>query len=444
MVLGNRNYRRAVAEASDRAVVSIGVERNAGLVHRAEFEIFAQGSAHDEESYQYIERAIKFILWSRGGWKIFIDAPAFISDRIQAAYQPDGARAFDAELMRKVYKRPFIVQPTPAADIPAAKESGSALGGHLEGCRIGFDLGASDYKLAAVVDGEAIFSTEIPWDPTTQADPEYHRGRIREGLKLAASKMPRLDKIGGSSAGVWVDNQPMVASLFRTVIKNNLDKFHDIVQPMFIEFGKEMGVPLEIINDGDVTALAGALSLGTNGMLGMAMGSSEAVGFLSQEGVIMGWLNELAFAPLDYNPDAVADEWSGDQGVGALYFSQQAVNKLAPAAGYTFPETMGLPTRLKAVQAAADMGDEATAQIFESIGVYLGYTIAHYADFYEYEHLLILGRVTSGRGGEIILEKANQILRDEFPELVERIALHVPDEESRRVGQAVAAASLPR
>ncbi len=444
MVLGNRNYRRAVAEANDRATVTIGIERNAGLVHRAEFEIFAQGSPHDAESILYIERAIKFILWSRGGWKIFIDAPAFITDHIQAAYQSDGARAFDAELMSKVYKRPFTVIPTPANAIPAAKESGSALGGHLDGYRIGFDLGASDYKLAAVVDGEAIFSTEIPWDPTTQADPEYHRGRIREGLKLAASKMPRLDKIGGSSAGVWVDNQPMVASLFRTVIKNNPDKFRDIVQPMFIEFGEEMGVPLEIINDGDVTALAGALSLGTNGMLGMAMGSSEAVGFLSQEGVIMGWLNELAFAPLDYNPDAPADEWSGDQGVGALYFSQQAVNKLAPAAGYQFPETMGLPTRLKAVQAAADMGDEATAQIFESIGIYLGYTIAHYADFYEYEHLLILGRVTSGRGGEIILEKANQILRDEFPELADRIALHVPDEESRRVGQAVAAASLPR
>lgn len=444
MVLGNRNYRRAVAEASDRATVTIGVERNAGLVHRAVFEIFAEGSPHDDESYQYVERAIKFVLWSRGGWKIYIDAPAFISDRIQAAYQPDGARAFDAELMSKVYKRPFTITPTPVNAIPAAKESGSALGGHLDGCRIGFDLGASDYKLAAVVDGEAIFSTEIPWDPTVQADPEYHRGRIREGLKLAASKMPRLDKIGGSSAGVWVDNQPMIASLFRNVIKNHPDKFRDIVQPMFIEFGKEMGVPLEIINDGDVTALAGALSLGTNGMLGMAMGSSEAVGFLSEEGVIMGWLNELAFAPLDYNPDAPADEWSGDSGVGALYFSQQAVNKLAPAAGYSFPETMGLPTRLKAVQAAADMGDEATAQIFESIGIYLGYTIAHYADFYEYEHLLILGRVTSGRGGEIILEKANQILNDEFPELAERIALHVPDEESRRVGQAVAAASLPR
>ncbi len=444
MILGNRNFRRAVAEAEETSTVLIGIERNAGLVHRAELEIFAPGSSHDEESYTYVERAIKFILWSRGGWKIFIAGPPEITERIRAAYQPGGARAFDADLMQRAYGRPFTVQICSPDDIPAAKESGSALGGHLDGCRIGFDLGASDYKLAAVIDGEPVFSTEIPWDPTTQDDPEYHRRRIWEGLQLAAAKMPRVDAIGGSSAGIWVDNQPMVASLFRAIIKNQPDKFENIIKPTFIEFGKKFGVPLEVINDGDVTALAGALSLETHGMLGIAMGSSEAVGFLSKEGVIMGWLNELAFAPVDYNPDAPPDEWSGDRGVGALYFSQQAVNKLAPAAGWQFPAGMGLPTRLKAVQAAANMDDAATLQIFESIGIYLGYTIAHYADFYDFDHLLILGRVTSGRGGEMILAKANAVLQAEFPELAARIELHVPDEQSRRVGQAVAAASLPR
>ncbi|MCP4425342.1 MAG: ROK family protein [Chloroflexi bacterium] len=443
MVLGNRNFRRAVAQADKTTTVIIGIERNAGLVHRAELEIFAPGSPHDEDSYAYVERAIKFILWSRGGWKIFIAGPSEITERIQVAYQPDGARAFDANLMRQAYGKSFEVEICQPDDVPQSKESGSALGGHLDGCRIGFDLGASDYKLAAVIDGKPVFSTEIPWDPTTQDDPEYHRQRIWKGLELAASKMPRLDAIGGSSAGIWVDNQPMVASLFRAIIKNHPDKFENIVKPTFIEFGKKFDVPLEVINDGDVTALAGALSLETHGMLGIAMGSSEAVGFLSKEGVIMGWLNELAFAPVDYNPDAPPDEWSGDRGVGALYFSQQAVNKLAPAAGYQFPDSMGLPIRLKAVQAAANMGDAATMQIFESIGIYLGYSIAHYADFYDFDHLLILGRVTSGRGGELILAKANDILQAEFPELAARIELHVPDEQSRRVGQAVAAASLP-
>ena len=444
MILGNRAYRQAVAQASDSRTVTLGIEREKGLVHRAELQVFAPGSGYDDDSYRFVERYIKFMLWSRGGWRIFFHGPREIGERIQAAYQKGGEREFDANLMATVYLNPFTVTLVDSAEqIPPASESGSSLGGHMKGYRIGFDLGASDYKIAAVVDGEAIFSEEIPWHPTVQSDGNYHYEKIKYGFELAASKMPRVDAIGGSSAGVWIDNRPMVASLFRSVIRDNPDQFANFVQPMFIEFGKQWGVPLEVINDGEVTALAGALSLETNGMLGIALGSSQAVGFINKEGVITGWLNELAFAPLDYNPEAPADEWSGDRGIGVLYFSQQGVNKLAPAAGYQFPKTTLLPMRLKAIQAAADMGDEASLQIFESIGIYLGYAIAHYADYYDYDHLLILGRVTSGLGGELILERAQQILADEFPELAERIQLHVPDEKSRRVGQAVAAASLP-
>jgi predicted NBD/HSP70 family sugar kinase len=212
---------------------------------------------------------------------------------------------------------------------------------------------------------------------------------------------------------------------------------------VFKRIQKEWGVPVVVMNDGDVTALAGALSLRKTGMLGVAMGSSEAGGFMDKQGRILGWLNELAFAPVDYNPAAVADEWSGDLGVGALYFSQQAVNKLLPAAGIAVPKDMGLPERLKEVQALMAKGDERAAKIYETIGVYLGYTIPHYADFYDYEHLLILGRVTTGQGGDIVLAKAREVLQREFPEVARAIALHVPDEKSRRVGQAVAAASLP-
>jgi predicted NBD/HSP70 family sugar kinase len=178
-------------------------------------------------------------------------------------------------------------------------------------------------------------------------------------------------------------------------------------------------------------------------MLGIAMGSSEAAGFMDLRGRISGWLNELAFAPVDYNPAAAIDEWSGDAGVGALYFSQQAVNKLLPAAKIALPESMGLPERLKEVQGLMAKGDDRAARIYETIGVYFGYAIAQYADFYDFRHLLVLGRVTTGRGGDIVLAKAREILRKEFPVMAARIELHVPDEKSRRVGQAVAAASLP-
>ena len=109
----------------------------------------------------------------------------------------------------------------------------------------------------------------------------------------------------------------------------------------------------------------------------------------------------------------------------------------------TLPNEMGLPERLKEVQVLMAKGDARAAKIYATIGVYLGYTIPHYADFYDFSHMLILGRVTTGKGGDIILAKAHEVLQREFPELSHKIKLHVPDEKSRRVGQAVAAASLP-
>jgi predicted NBD/HSP70 family sugar kinase len=290
-----------------------------------------------------------------------------------------------------------------------------------------------------VVNGQPVFTEETPWDPKRQPNPEYHYHHIAAALHRAAAHLPRVDAIGGSSAGIIVDNEIRVASLFRAIPKRDYPK----AAKTFKRIQKEWRVPLVVMNDGDVTALAGALSLREKGMLGVAMGSSEAGGFMDKRGRILGWLNELAFAPVDYNPAAAADEWSGDAGVGALYFSQQAVNKLLPAAGIKLPKEMDQPARLKAVQQLMEQGDPRAAKIYETIGVYLGYAIPHYADFYDYGHMLILGRVTTGRGGDIVIAKAREVLQLEFPVLAAKIQLHVPDEKSRRVGQAVAAASLP-
>jgi len=231
-----------------------------------------------------------------------------------------------------------------------------------------------------------------------------------------------------------------VASLLRAIPK----KHFATAAGVFKRVAKEWNVPLVVMNDGDVTALAGALSLREKGMLGIAMGSSEAAGFMDKRGRILGWLNELAFAPVDYNPEAPADEWSGDTGVGALYFSQQAVNKLLPAAKIRLPKAMGLPERLFEVQKLMLRGDKRAAKIYETIGVYLGYTIPHYLDFHDFDHMLILGRVTTGEGGDILLSRARKVLAQEFPEYADRIRMHVPDEKTRRIGQAVAAANLPK
>lgn len=427
------------SRASGETPLRVAVEREDGLV--SVFETIAPAKdAEPESTYRVVERLVKFLLWSRGGWRIHFQGPAAVGRRLRADYSESGPRAFDARTMSRVYEQPFEVALHSPATFPEAREAVHFPGGYLDGCRIGFDLGASDYKVAAVVDGEAVYSEEIPWTPGEQADPDYHYRHIQDGLKKAAARLPRVDAIGGSSAGVIIRNQVRIASLFLSVPE---DVFEKKVKDLFVRMGKEWGVPFEVINDGEVTALAGMLSLGETGVLGVAMGSSEAAGFLDADGHIPGWLDELAFVPVDTNPEAAVDEWSGDRGVGANYFSQQAVNKLALAAGVVFPDGMRLPERLEEIQALMDRGDERAAGVYESIGIYLGFTIPWYETFYEFRNLLVLGRVMSGPGGTVIVDKAAEVLAAEFPATAARVRIHLLDEKSRRMGQAVAAASLP-
>jgi len=366
-----------------------------------------------------------------------------VADAVAAVYSADGARAFDFRLLgEKVYRKPFEFVAVEWSDLPVANESVISLGGHLNGCRIGFDLGGSDRKCAAVIDGEVVFSEEVEWDPYFQSDPQYHLDGIQHSLERAAAHLPRVDAIGGSAAGVYVNNEARVGSLFRGVPD---DVFESRVRRLFFEVQEKWGgVPFEIVNDGEVTALAGSMASGDTGVLGVAMGTSEAVGFVTPNGNITTWLNELAFAPIDYRPDAPADEWSGGVGVGAQYLSQQAVGRLATSEhGFDFPEEMSLPDRLKEVQKVTDAGDSKGEQIFETIGRYFGYAVAHYADFYDIRQVLALGRVTSGAGGDILLRETKHVLETEFPELVESIGFRTPGEKEKRHGQAVAAASLP-
>lgn len=441
VILAHKNYKAAVEKSGLGLPVRIAVERESGLVSIYETRVLHVESASLEATRLFVERIVKFLLWSRGGWKIYFQGPGEIGRYIRDVYAAGGPRSFDVELMgHRVYDREFSVVLSGEKDFPSPKNMGTALGGNLEGCRIGFDLGASDYKVAAVKDGDPVFSEEIPWNPQQQPDPQYHYDHIRSGLKKAASRLPRVDAIGGSSAGIYINNQVRIASLFRAI---PVDVFENKVKGMFLEMKKEWGVPFEVINDGEVTALAGTMSFGDTAMLGTAMGSSLAGGYLNTEGHIPGWLDELAFAPVDISPSAAVDEWSGDRGVGAMYFSQQAVNKLALLSGFQFPESQKLPDRLKHVQELAEKGDDRAGRIFESIGVYLGYTIPYYAEFYDFRNLMVLGRVMSGVGGDKIVETAKKVLSQEFADLAGRITIHLTDEKSRRVGQAVAAASLP-
>jgi predicted NBD/HSP70 family sugar kinase len=232
-----------------------------------------------------------------------------------------------------------------------------------------------------------------------------------------------------------------VASLFRGVPR---EAFNGRVRDLFLEVRKRMNnVPLEVMNDGEVTALAGSMSLGRNRVLGISLGTSTAGGYVNAEGNITSWINELAFVPVDYNPNAPADEWSGDYGCSVQYFSQQCVGRLLAPAGIEVEAGLSLPDRLKHVQKLMEQDDRRARTIYETIGTYLGYAVAHFAGFYDLENILLLGRVTSGAGANIIIAGAEEVLKVEFPELSGKIAFHVPNEKDKRHGQAVAAASLP-
>ncbi|WP_251179218.1 ROK family protein [Adlercreutzia agrestimuris] len=424
-------------KGADRPI-AVAVEREDGLISVRKSAI--RGPEFAEANLRYVERLIKFSLWSIGGFKVYVCGCDDIAEQLAHTYSPEGDRWFDYQFVGDVYEKPLEIIAVSEADFPEAHESAKQIGGHMEGCRIGFDAGGSDRKVSAVIDGESVYSEEVVWFPKITEDPEYHFNEIVTAFKTAASKMPRVDAIGVSSAGTFVGNSPMVASLFIKVPRERREE----VKSIYDRAGKEIGdVPLVVANDGDVTALAGFMSTGSGDILGIAMGTSEAVGYVNDEGNVLGWINELAFAPVDLSPEAMQDEWSTDFGVGCKYFSQDAVIKLAPRANIELDPELSPAEKLKVVQELANNGDAGALDIYRSIGVYLAHTLVLYSSFYEIKTLMVLGRVASGDGGDLLISECNRVLAEEYPELAAQITVKLPDEKMRRVGQSVAAASLP-
>ena len=419
--------------------LAIAVERTGG--HITVRNTFIHGTPEMAEAdYRYVERIVKFLLWSVGGFKVYICGCSELAQKLKASYQIGGEREFDFTFVDQLFEKTLEVIDLPLEECPAANEQPEPMGGYMDGCRIGFDAGGSDRKVSAVINGECVYSEEVIWFPKLNEDPDYHYEHILAAFQTAASKMPRVDAIGVSSAGDYIDNEPRVASLFIKVPRSNWDKVKTIYTRAAAAIGD---VPLVVANDGDVSALAGAMGLGKGKLMGLAMGTSEAVGYVDADQNVLGWINELAFAPVDLNPAAMQDEWSTDFGVGCKYFSQDAVIKLAPAAGIELDESLSLAEKLKAVQKLMEADDPRAQKIFESIGVYFGYTVVLYSQFYDLDYIMLMGRVMSGKGGDTILRVTNEILAEEYPALAAKCLVTLPDEKMRRVGQAVAAASLP-
>ena len=425
--------------ADAKKPVGIAVERAQGEMASCHTYIHGTPEMRDADCC-YIDRLVKFLLWMKGGFRIYVSGDEGIYEYLRSIYCKGGKQEFDWDYMANIFEHPFEI--LLVDEIPQSKDAPQRIGGHFDGCRIGFDAGGSDRKVSAVLNGETVYSEEVVWYPKLNSDPDYHYDGIVSALRSAASHLPRVDAVGVSSAGIFINNRTMNASLFLKVPKDVYDKkVKDIyIRAITDTFGD---VPYSVVNDGDVSALAGAVSLNSSNVLGMAMGTSEAVGYVDENGCITGWLNELAFAPVDASPDAMRDEWSGDIGVGCKYFSQDAVIKLAPVAGISLDESLSPAQKLKEVQKRMEEGDAAAAAVYRSIGTYLAHSLALYYDFYHFAHVLLLGRVMSGKGGDLLLAACRETIAEEYPELVDKIHLALPDEKFRRVGQSAVAASLP-
>ncbi|BCR36843.1 ROK family protein [Mariniplasma anaerobium] len=441
-ILANINFEKHVKQSKNYEEVEIGIQRQQKSLSVYKTVVFNEEHEDYLENMFYLERLVKSLLWIKGGYIIFFKGPYKLGEYLQDAFSRKGKRSFDVLFMERIYEHDFEVIILDENQELVENESAKPVGRHLDGYRIGFDAGGSDRKVSAVVNGKTIFSEEIIWHPKTNSDPMYHINGIKDSILRAASKMPQVDGIGVSSAGVYIDNQAMVASLFRQVNDEDYQKY---IKNIYIDIAKDMGdIPVEVANDGDVTALAGAMSLNDHQVLGLAMGTSQALGYIDKNGHITGWLNEPAFVPVDYNLDASIDEWSNDFGCGVKYFSQDAVIKLAPAAGIELDESLSPAEKLKKVQDLLQENHQGAIDIFNTIGIYLGYAIAYYAKFYDIKHVLVLGRVTSSLGGELIIKMTKEVLKQEFESLYHQINIQLPDEKSRRVGQSIAAASLPK
>lgn len=444
--LWNRAFRDLCAKTPGSAPLAIGLSRPDGTASVFRTTTLPHSGEHAALNIKHVERIVKFLLWGRGGHKVHLcgQHAAPLAQELRRQYTTGGVREFDNEFNKKLFECDLQVTVCSEAELPREQASHLPLGRNLDGVRIGFDLGGSDRKCALLVDGEVVFSEEVKWDPYFQKDPQYQFDGIMDSLRLAAAHAPagrKVEAIGGSSAGVIISNEFGAASLFRGITDPKVYK--ERVRPMLLEIKKAWNdIPFEVLNDGDVTALAASMSLNVNAVIGIAMGTSVAAGYVDPKGNMTNWLNELAFVPFDYRDNGPKDEWSGDEGCGVQYFSQQGVGRLLPLAGIHLPADMKLPEQLVELQKLMAANDPRARKVYEAIGTCFGYYLATLAEFYVYHTLLIMGRVTTGEGGNIIIDKAREVLRGEFPEL--KIELVVPDEKSKRHGQAVAAASLPK
>jgi len=417
--------------------VVIALYRNQGYV--SVYNTFIYGTADKEEldSY-YIQRLVKLLLYTKGGYKVVICGDNRVTSYVKRIFSKTGKRAFDNELMERVYDNYFEIVYIPANSAPSENESSSAVNIDKNGNRIGMEINQEFISAVALCNGGLVFSGKEKWEPQANSKPEYHCKFIADMIQKAASKLEKVDCIGVSSAGIHIDNKTMISSLYSLVSDRDFEKK---IKNIYIDIASDLETRLRVENDGDVTALAGAQIIDSGNVLGIILGASEGSGYVDKNRNITGWLNELAFAPVACSDSAVFDSWSGDYGCGGQYLSDSAVARLAYKAGFSFEKSLNDTQKREQLQKALQENDQKAIKVFSDIGIYLGHIIPLYAQIYEISHIMLLGEIMASKSGEIIIESAKKVLCEEYPECC-NIVLHLPEETVIKEGLSFAAASL--
>ncbi|CAE7282059.1 SPAC4G8.04 [Symbiodinium pilosum] len=459
LVLAKRKYLKAVAAASGAKDGLIAGKKGMGIFKalglgkgkpvflewalpradgcaRYSLPVFPEGHPDVEASIYLAGVLIQEMIWQRSAKSLLLSGPANICEALKQDFSKGGRYEFEVTSMPNVCGTPdtvFEVKIVNPSELPESFDTPQICGKDANGCRLAFDLGKSDIKTVAVKDNEVVYSKETEWD-VTNADPEYHFKAVSDALKLAKEKLPKVDAMGGSATGtVGAQNEATWCDIFPNVPP---DVYKQKVVDIFQRICKEVAgdVPLKVINDGEVTALAAVQKLeGKGSVMGISMGSSEGAGYANADGNLMGWINELCYVRLDMNPEAPTDPWSkgSHTGLSHMYLGQRGATKLAAKAGIKLPENYVYPHAnmctikhedhaqcLKLIQKAMEDPSQKVQveKLYVTVGVYLGYALAQYCEFYKIDHVMILGRVSKGAGGDIMLSTAKRVLQTEFPE----------------------------
>jgi len=459
VVLAKRQYLEATKSCGDK--LEWCLPRNDGGCSRYALPVFSDGHEDIDASIYMAGVLIQEMIWQRSASELLLSGPKSICEALQRAYSAGGMYEYEASSMPKVCGtpgKPFQVRIVAASELPENKDFPQVCGKDANGCRLAFDLGKSDIKVVSVKDNEVLYSKETEWD-VTNPDPQYHYDAIKAALLLGKAALPKVDAVGGSATGtVSGANEATWCDIFPNVPP---DVYKEKVVDIFVRLAKDVAgdVPLKVINDGEVTALAAVQKIKAGNVLGVSMGSSEGAGYANSDGNLMGWINELCYVRLDLNPMAPSDPWTkgAHSGISHMYLGQRGATKLAAAGGIEGPEHYIYPHKemctikhenhaqcLKLIQEAMkDSTKEPRARlIYETVGTYFGYALAQYAEFYKIDHVMILGRVSKGAGGDIVLARSKEVLETEFPDLPP-IVFHTADDHFKAVGQCIAAAALP-